>query len=171
MPRRISQSTSRRNFLKQMTCAPFLFLPAPLVAPYLHSSSSRVTGTLAPPPSFADVHLKPHYPNKSPLDDILRFSTPGTDAFVTEGYAFAISQLLRDWGRDLAGNLPAPEVLNQFVDPAIQSTSLSPIRESRLRQDNLIQSFRRTFSSELRPGRDRFLHDVKIYLASLTQIE
>src|SRR4029077_4931696 len=94
-PRRMTRyndeehALSRRSFLRRMQWAPVLLLPAPLQA------------RVSPPPGeklgdrhssfrFADLRFTPHYPTKSPLDDVLRKVVPGTDEYVTEKYAFEI---------------------------------------------------------------------------------
>ena len=53
---------------------------------------------------FADYRLTPHYPKKSPLEDVLRYVAPGSDQYITEKYAMEISQLLAEWAKELRGN-------------------------------------------------------------------
>src|SRR5205807_9087758 len=91
---------SRRTFLRGMQWAPLLFLPAPLhglTLPSLHSGIFEDAASAFP---FADSRLSPHYPAKSPLDDVLRQVVPGADEYVAEKYAFDIMRLLYNWCRD-----------------------------------------------------------------------
>ena len=142
---------SRRIFLKQMRWAPVLFVPAPICNPLfaseLHRSSTAQTHF-----PFADVAFEPHYPAKSPLDDVLRMAAPGGDEFTFERYAAEIATLLEEWSRALRVHPPATTVLNRFVDRAIQSTSFIPIREFRLRSGGAIEVVRREFGTDMRPA-------------------
>ena len=110
--------------------------------------------------------FEPHYPAKSPLDDVLRLAAPGGDEFTFERYAVEIAALLGEWGRALRVQPPATAVLNRFVDRAIQSTSFIPIRESRLRSGGVIEVVRREFGTDMRPGGERLIEDIRAYLRS-----
>ncbi len=169
------RAISRRIFLKQMRWAPVLFLPAPVMNPFLHSGLQRMATARPSHFPFADIHADirytPHYPASSPLDAILRLATPGTDEYITEGYAFELMALLHEWSQHLKLDPPATAILGKFVDSSIQSTALTPIRESPLRPGDRIEVSRREFSSELLPGRDRFLQEIKSYLAPMKQVE
>ena len=165
------QSMSRRLFLKQMGWAPVLFLPAPIASPLIRSRARRIAPAQVPSFSPVDVRLSPHYPTKSPLDDVLRLAAPGTDEYVTEGYAAELLMLLQEWSKHLKVDPPAIAVIRQVVDPAMQSTALVPVRQSRVRQDDRIEVLRREFAAALVPGRDRFLEAMKTYLAPLGQFE
>ena len=165
------QSMSRRLFLKQMGWAPVLFLPAPIASPLSRSRARPIAPAQVPSFSPVDVRLSPHYPTKYPLDDVLRQAAPGTDEYVTEGYAAELLMLLQEWSKHLKVDPPAIAVIRQVVDPAMQSTALVPVRQSRVRQDDRIEVLRREFAAALVPGRDRFLEAMKTYLAPLGQFE
>src|SRR5438445_906579 len=67
-----NQFLSRRRFLKSLGLAPMLFCPVPF-----HASSFLFERRGTPPSgtsgiSFVDTRLTPHYPTKSPLEDVLR---------------------------------------------------------------------------------------------------
>src|SRR5437016_12717274 len=88
---------SRRTFLRGMQCAPILFIPAPirwLPLPSIPRDASRDRPADFP---FADFRLTPHYPAKSPLEDVLARVVPGSDEYVTEKYAFEIMRHLTEW--------------------------------------------------------------------------
>jgi Flp pilus assembly protein TadD/peroxiredoxin len=162
---------SRRTFLRGMQWAPVLFLPAPLhglTFPSLHSGISEDAACASP---FADSGLSPHYPAKSPLDDVLRRVVPGTDEYVTEKYAFEIMRLLNEWSRALKEAPPALSALAGILSASIEGTSLVPSRERTLRSGNGLEVQRRQFSASVTAGRERFLQEIKNYLAPITRVE
>jgi tetratricopeptide (TPR) repeat protein len=162
---------SRRIFLKKMGLAPMLFLPAPFEAaafrPLLADTRKRFAGYF----DFADVHLTPHYPAKSPLDDVLRRVIPGADEYITEKYAFEIMRALDEWSRALKADSPALGVLAKFLDVSIGANLLSLIRQTALRTDGGIEIARRQFSAGVVLGRERLLQEMKTYLAPISRFE
>src|SRR6266545_2174461 len=114
--------SSRRTFLKTMGWAPALFLPAPLYAGLGCLGSRQNLQTIAPP--YTDPRVTPHYPVKSPLDDVLRLVTPGSDEFITEKHAYEIGRVLDVWGQGLKSSPPALALLAQCIDPFIESIPL-----------------------------------------------
>src|ERR1700757_2126672 len=104
---------SRRKFLRTMRWAPALFLPAPF-----HGITFPFPSGLRPAPPelpLSETRLTPHYPTKSPLDDVLRLVAPGTDEFITEKHASEIQTLLSAWSRGLMSSPPALALLAGFV--------------------------------------------------------
>src|SRR6202041_3204635 len=95
------QSLSRRTFLKGMGMSALLFRASPFFGYPLLSGRSKFFPDQASSFSFADFRLTPHYPAKSPLEDVLRRVTPGTDEYITEKYAFEIDTLLKRWSQAL----------------------------------------------------------------------
>src|SRR6266849_8284834 len=120
------QLLSRRRFLGGMRWAPMLFLPAPLPASPLPSFFREPAGDRTAGFPFADFRLTPHYPTKSPLDDVLSRVVPGADEYVTEKYAVEIMRLLNEWGQGLKDAPPALAVVAKFLDASIEATSLIP---------------------------------------------
>ena len=110
------QAISRRTFLNQMRWAPVLFLPAPICSSLIRPGLQQISAARAAFFPFSDVPFAPHYPAKSPLDDVLRLAAPGTDEYVIEGYAFELAALLEEWGRRLTVEAPAITVISKFVD-------------------------------------------------------
>ena len=96
---------------------------------------------------MTDFRLTPHYPARSPLDDVLRYVPPGSDEFVTEKYAAEIAQHLEEWGGESCDRIPASlNVLAKFLDPSLQAASLIPTQEKTLRSANGITAIKRKFS-------------------------
>src|SRR5271165_5328066 len=167
---------SRRTFLKGMQWAPAVFLPAPLFAgpfrlPLRNSVEGHTASSSSVDAPWADIRLSPHYPTPSPLDDLFRLVPPGSDEYVTEGYAAEVTALLEGWGQHLKADPPGLTSLSGVVDSSIQFTALAPIRESSLRTGSGIEVVRREFAPELVFGRERFLDQLKNYLAPLTRVE
>ncbi len=154
-----------------MGWAPALFLPAPLWNPLFRLGSQRIATADASPLASADVRFTPHYPAKSPLDDILRLAAPGTDEYVVEGYATELMALLDTWSQQLRIECPGSTTISGFVDLSVQSTTLTPIHESPLRSGQPIEVVRREFASGLLPGRENFLEQLKNYLAAFQRLE
>ncbi len=154
-----------------MRWAPVLFLPAPLHNSFFRSMPQGIPAFEIPHFPFAAVPFLPHYPAKSPLDDVLRFANPGTDEYVTEGYAFELIKLLEEWSRNLKTNPPATAVVSKFVVSSLQSTGFRAVRESHLRPGDRIEVLRREFESGWFSGRERFLEEIKNYLAALKRVE
>jgi Flp pilus assembly protein TadD/peroxiredoxin len=164
------KNISRRSFLRGMRWAPILLVPAPMRA-------LRFGAKFASPPRaipsfpFVDLRLTPHYPAKSPLDDVLRLVAPGSDEFVTEKYAFEIAQILKEWSQALKASPPAINVLANFLDASLEATPLDSNQETNLRSGGGLEVTRRRFTASPAIGRDRFLHAVKNYFAPLLRVD
>jgi len=161
---------SRRVFLKGMGWTPLLFLPAPL-----HGSSFgwRLPGVAAArlPLPLAASRLMPHYPAKSPLDDVLRLVAPGADQYITEQHAFEIMPLLAKWSQALKAASPALSVLGKFVDASVAGSKLASLTETVVRSAYGIEVVRRRFATDVTVGRERFVQEIKSYLAPLSRVE
>ena len=151
---------SRREFLRGMRWAPVLFLPAPIRGSSLRPPFSFDERKTSFP--FADARLTPHYPSKSPLDDVLRLVTPGADEFLTEKYAFEIGRLLDEWSRGLRTNAPALDVVGRFLDPLIEGGLLGSAPERIVRSGNGISIVRRQFGVESQTQRRRAEHPAEM---------
>src|SRR5215470_12594867 len=94
------EKLSRRKFLQTMGWAPFAFSSAPLFAPRFGPFSTELFSQNKSVP-FSDFRITPHYPSKSPLDDLFRLVAPGEDEYITEKYAHEIMPLLSAWSEGL----------------------------------------------------------------------
>jgi tetratricopeptide (TPR) repeat protein len=154
-----------------MQWSPLLFLPAPMqVFPFPSTISENFGERISDFP-FADLRFTPHYPTKSPLDDVLSRVMPGADEYVTEKYAFEITKLLNEWSRSLKVTPPALAEAAKFLDASIEAPSLVATQEKTVRSRNGIEVQRRRFSGKVIAGRERFLQEFKSYLAPMTQVE
>jgi len=160
---------SRRAFLRGMRCTPLLFLPAPLQATlFRHSPLLPEAGSDLPAPDF---RVTPHYPTKSPLDEMLRHVLPGSDGFLPEKYAFELTALLNRWSQELRSDRPSLSALANLVTPSIQGSSLAPVAEKPLRAGDGIEAVHREFTTEIVSGREQFLAKLTAYLAPFARLE
>jgi Flp pilus assembly protein TadD/peroxiredoxin len=148
-----------------------LFLPAPLHASPFRLWSSETSRDRTSSFPFADVRLTPHYPTKSPLDDVLLKVAPGADEYITEKYAFEIMQLLGEWSLALKTASPALACLTKFLDASIEAASLLPTREIARRPGNGLDIFRRSFPKDVVSGREKFLREMENYFSAMSRVE
>jgi Flp pilus assembly protein TadD/peroxiredoxin len=167
-----NHNPSRRVFLRRLQWAPLLFLPAPIEGLLLGGpeSARRASSQTASLP-FADFRLTPHYPLKSPLDEVLRRIVPGTDEYITEKYADEITQILSGWGRDLKAGQSASAAPAKFIDPSIEAAPLLPAQEVRLRSGAGIEVFRRRFHPPTALGRPAVLSAIEDYFSQMSRLE
>jgi len=162
---------SRRTFLEGFRWAPLGLLPAPVFSGLLSGlrcpSIARASTTFP----LTDYRITPHYPTKSPLDDVLRYVAPGTDAYQTEKYASEISQLLAKWAKELRGASEELHAVENFLGAEMRGASLVPSGEKKLPSGYGIDVFRRHYSTETILGREGFLDEARKYLADFEKIE
>jgi len=169
------QSLSRRTFLKGMGLAPLLFRPSPFYGYSLSAFTSKRFQNAVGAFSFADFRLTPHYPAKSPLEDVLRRVAPGSDEYITEKYAFEIESLLQRWSQALVKSPRDLSTLSEFIDPSIESTALLAPQEIKLRSGEGISTSRRQFPAGAVPqftaGRGRFMAEIHAWVGQASRIE
>jgi len=146
------------------------FLPAPLYAQAFQGAVPRDGRDARAGFPFTDYRLTPHYPKKSPLDDVLRLVTPGTDQYLTEKYAEQISYELKRWSEELRKNPLAIALPGQFLAAGMHGGRLNPTGEKTLRSDYGIETLRRTFSARSVLGREEFLDELRRYLSDFADI-
>lgn len=158
---------SRRTLLKNMAWAPLLLHSAPFHgSPFLFGPPEQSADL-----PFSDIRLTPRYPARSPLEDVLGLVAPGSDEYVTEKYAFEIGMLLQRWSDALkaaAGNI---STLAELLDPSLEASSLTPLKETTLRAGSEINVVKRQFATDAIPGRDRFLQQIQAWLGQVLQVE
>jgi len=163
---------SRRALLKSLGVAPFLLRAAPFYGSSPAESFSCSLPALPDEPaaiSFDDVRLVPHYPARSPLEDVLRLVPPGSDAYITEAYAFEVAAILKRWSAAFrSGDLSA---LAGSLDSTLQASTLSPSKVTSLRSGFGLDCSRREFSADLEPGADRLLQQFTVWLGEDAKVE
>jgi tetratricopeptide (TPR) repeat protein len=151
--------------------APLLLRPSPLLG-----FSSWFAPSVAAPGSgaqfpFADVRLVPHYPARSPLEDVLRRIPPGSDEYVTEKYAFEIEQILWQWSDTFRASPRNLSTISKFLHPTFEASGFALAQQDSLRSGFGIDVVRNRFKTDLIPSAEPFLHKMDMWMQSLTQIE
>jgi tetratricopeptide (TPR) repeat protein len=161
---------SRRAFLKNMRWSPMLFLPAQFRMPSFASPfpASQVPAAQL---SLAEFRYTPHYPAQAPIEALFRQVLPGFDEYVLEKHAYDITQLLDQWATALCVAPPALPALSKFASDPIDTTPLAPQKETAIRNTNGIEVVRRGFALNFVSGRQRFLQEMKTYLAAFVRID
>jgi len=162
---------SRRKLLKGFGMAPLLLRPAPFYASSFLFDPAKVFPSELSGFSFADVRLTPHYPAKSPLEDVLRLVAPGSDEYITEKYAFEIEAHLNRWSIALKASAQYFSTLALSLNTSLQACSLVPAKETTLRSGNGIDCVKRHFATGVVAGRDRFLQEIKGWLGSVSHVD
>src|SRR5208337_1448530 len=148
-----SQLLSRRTLLKGMGLAPLLLRPSPFYGYSLLCGPGQGLSNRNPAFPFSGARLTPHYPAKSPLADVLRLVTPGSDEYVAEKYAVEIETIFKRWSEAFKASLRDLSALGESLDPAIEAISLVPAKEAAVRSGYGIDVVKRQFGSDLVPGR------------------
>jgi Flp pilus assembly protein TadD/peroxiredoxin len=171
MPGQTNQPLSRRKLLKNMGLAPLILRAAPLFGSSFLLQPPERTGKQMPDFPFADARLTPHYPAKSPLANVLRHVTPGLDEYLTEGYHFEISSLLKHWSLDLKLSPHNTSALASWVYPSIEAFSFTPAREIPVLTGEGIEVRKREFSATVITGRERFMKEIQAWLGRAVRID
>ncbi len=158
----------RRDLLKHMTLAPLFLRASQMKGQSLLQADAAVAGCSAPP-SMAASRFVPHYPARSPLEDLLRLVTPGLDEYPAELHAYEIEQVLARWRESLKSNQWA--ALQASLDPAVRGTSLTAFKDVLLRDRHGIRSYRRSFSDQEVSGADRLLREFRAWIGEGTAVE
>ena len=162
---------SRRALLKSVGLAPLLLRPAPFYGSSLLFGFPAALPDENPAFPLSEARLTPHYPANSPLADVLRFVAPGSDEYITEKYAVEIESLLKQWGRALQASVRDMSSLARMLDPSIEASSLVPAKETPLRSGHGIDAVSRRFDPLVVPGRERFLHELEVWLGQVSRVE
>jgi Flp pilus assembly protein TadD/peroxiredoxin len=172
MPRHTieDQLLSRRKLLKSLGFAPILFHCAPLHGPFLFGIPALAPDQFPRVP-FADLRLTPHYPAKSPLEDVLRLVAPGSDEYVTEKHAFEIAEQLNRWSKALRASARDSSVLAGLFDRAVEGCPLASSKETTLRSGHGIDVVKRHFPAGVVSGRERFVEEIQSWVRPLSNIE
>jgi Tfp pilus assembly protein PilF/peroxiredoxin len=162
---------SRRTLLKTMGLAPLLLRPAPFYGASLLFTRPKTLTVNDPVFSYTDVRLVPHYPDKSPLADVLRLVAAGADEYITEKYAFEIEDLLKEWVRELKSAIGNSSALANMLDASLKASTLVPSQEIPVRSGYGIDVVRRRFGPDLVAGREQFLRGVQSWVGQIAHVE
>jgi len=164
------QCIPRREFLKTLAAAPLFLRAAPLFgASFL--TCAETGPWLDEGFSSSDPRFVPHYPAKSPLADVLRFVTPGSDQYTTEKYAIEIETTLTAWGAELVRSPGKIAALAPALDAAILAFSFNVAEKKTLRSAYGIDVVRHQFVATLEQGRDRCLRSLESWLGKIEKVE
>jgi Flp pilus assembly protein TadD/peroxiredoxin len=162
---------SRRALLKGLGLTPLLLRPSPLHGYSLLFDAPSVLPDREAAFHFSDVRLKPRYPVKSPLEDVLRLVAPGSDEYVTEKYAFEIEAVLDQWSAALKRSVRDVSALGQSLDASLEGCTLASAREASVRSGYGIEIVRRAFAPGGVHGPERFLEQISAWLGQLLRID
>ena len=158
------QFPSRRTVLKTLGLAPLLFRPSPFYGSNFLFGGPSPDRTHDHELLFADIRLRPNYPSRSPLEDILRLVPPGSDEYATERYAFEIELLLAAWANDLKMSLGNHAILTGMLDPSIEAPTFVTTQEKVLRSSHPVTTSRRTFDPRTVTGHAACLVGLETWL-------
>ena len=100
----------------------------------------------------AEYRLTPHYRAEPPLEDILRHTVPGSDAFPTEKYGAELEAILGRWGSGLGQSPPHLRPLIDSLSPQVTANGLTPSAFRTIRSDASFQVQRCVFPARLELG-------------------
>jgi Flp pilus assembly protein TadD/peroxiredoxin len=162
---------SRRSLLKTMGLSPLILRTAPLSGWSFRGRFPDIRASEDHAFPLSDVRLTPHYPDRSPLEDVLRLVAPGSDEYVCEQYAFEIEVLLNQWVSSLKTSASDVSALARLLDPSVEASALVPETEIPLRTGYGIECKRRRFTRSAVPGRERFLEQIGKWLGPVSRVE
>ena len=121
---------------------------------------------------FSDVRLTPHYPARSPLEDVLRLVAPGSDEYVTEKYAFEIETLLQQWSQALKTSVRDLVSRGRVAGPLDRSHlagSRKGTHAAVRKRDRLPE--KAASPAIVVSGRERFLQEFRLWLGPVSRVE
>jgi Flp pilus assembly protein TadD/thiol-disulfide isomerase/thioredoxin len=161
---------SRRTFLKGLQFAPGIFVSAEVRGRQRWPRLFRGP-TEAAEFSFADLRVNPHYPARTPIDDLLLQVVPGRDNYKAEKYAFEIIAILGGWSKALKSSPPEFSTFAQFISPAVESSSLGSSTQVKVRSGFGIEVVRRRFGKQTVSGHGKLLDQLKQYCAGFARLD
>ncbi|SPE23035.1 TPR repeat-containing protein [Acidobacteriia bacterium SbA2] len=178
-PRRHKGGLTRRDFLGMCGCTSALLLPAPLYGPAAIRKPQSLwkprlcaasAAMAAVPPPYADYRIVPHYPVRSPLEELIRKARQNEDDFPSERFSREIEAQLAQWGSALRKSPNNVRMLAQFLSPQLAAASPRPQELHEIRGAAALKLQRASFSTELSLGRDAFLDQLQSTLERTSEI-
>jgi len=124
----------------------------------------------AVPPPYADYRIVPHYPVRSPLEELIRKARQNEDDFPSERFSREIEAQLAQWGSALRKSPNNVRMLAQFLSPQLAAASPRPQELHEIRGAAALKLQRASFSTELSLGRDAFLDQLQSTLERTSEI-
>ena len=154
-----------------MRWTPALLVPAPFQMHPLNRCFPGLQSTGVFSTDFSEHRLAAHYPARSPLDDVLKLVTPGSDAYLSEKYASELAVILASFSRQLLDSPPALETLARILAPAVSFTSIDSAQVVTVRNSGGIRVQKRRFAAGVRSGRENFLAEAKRYWEGFRKLD
>ena len=165
------KSVSRRAILKSVAVMPLALRAAPFFGAGFRVELPGVSGAHTAAAAFTDVRLRPQYPTKSLLADVLRYVAPGSDEYATEKFAVDIEALFREWGDQLCRSVDDRSGLAIFLDANISGAKLGSAQESSQRSGYGLDVVRRRFDQTPIAGHELFIREVHRWLEAVSKVE
>ncbi len=161
---------SRRDFLGHFAWATAALAPAPLRGLVLHGASPADHADNRAP-ALPEYRLIPHYRQKPPLDDILRHTQAGLDAFPQESIAAELEAVLNQWRTGLKQTPPDLRPLERSLSSRLSGAPFTPSEVRTLRSDTALQVHRHLFARGPSIGRDTFISQLRSAWGSATAFQ
>jgi tetratricopeptide (TPR) repeat protein len=161
---------SRRKILKGLGIAPIALRPAPFLgASFLPLPPTPPDNSA--PWTYADLRLRPHYPQDSRLADILRLVPPGSDSYITEKQASEIAAQLALWTSALCASPANPSAIAPILAPVLSASPLTPASQTTLRTGFGIDALRRSYGPPTSTTPSELLYALTQWLGPFLRIE
>ncbi len=125
------------------------------------------SGTSLPP---ADYRLSAHYRVRSPLDEVIRKTQPGLDAFITEKYEDEVEGILAKWSAALRQSSPDFQVVKKYLSPDFMASTLRPQQNIRSRSEKGLEVYRARFSGDPILVREAFGKEFGSFIGALSKL-
>lgn len=151
------QSLSRRRLLQGLLASPLLYRAAPMAG----ERKPQPSGSTPAAASYAEARYTPTYPGRSPLEDVLRRVLPGSDEFVTEGYAHELGLLLARWSGDL--RLGRLDAIQHAIADSLEASPFVPVAQVAVGHGESIRTVRLQFGPAVRQAREAVLQQLRVW--------
>ncbi|MGO9270943.1 MAG: FG-GAP-like repeat-containing protein [Terriglobia bacterium] len=151
---------TRREFLSLGGTASACLIAAPLRGLWLPSGSGARAFPVEAEANLAEYRLTPHYRVQPPLEDILKYTVPGSDAFPTEKYAAELEAVLDRWGAALRQSPPDLRLMIDSLSPQVAASGLTPSELRTIRSDASFEVQRCVFPARLELGRQSLVSQI-----------
>ena len=159
-----SFSLTRRLLLQQLAGSPLL-----LSASKLHGMGLLESLSAGAVPPFTAARYLPTYPERSPLEDVLRLVPPGLDEFGTEKTAAELEQILSIWADALKAG--AFTTIEQSCAPDLVWSRLTPSHQRQQRSSYGLHCVAYTFKAASEQSARAFVSELAGWLGAHQRLE